>query len=78
MYLFERQSEKRDTENFPYTGSLPEWLQKPELGQAEGRSQELHVGLIHEWKGPKHLAHLLLLSQAPYRGSWIRRVAART
>lgn len=36
--------------------------QQPDLGQAEARSPEPHLGLLSEWQWPRYLGHLLLLS----------------
>lgn len=34
------------------SGSLPRWLQCPELNRCEGRSKELLLGLLHECRSP--------------------------
>lgn len=37
----------------PSTSSLPRLQRQPDLCQAEARSQELHVSLLHGWQEPK-------------------------
>lgn len=41
----------------------PNWLQQPDLDQDKVRSQKLHVGLSHVWRGSKGLDKPLLLSK---------------
>lgn len=56
--------EERERErHLSSTDLLPRLLQWPVLGQAEGRSQALSLGLPCGWQGPKQLDYLLLLSQ---------------
>lgn len=37
---------------------------EPGLSQDKARTQELHLGLLHEWQGSRHLDDPLLFSQA--------------
>lgn len=45
------------------------WLKRPELNQAVARSLEGRMGFPHVSQGPKHLDHLLQLSQVHYQGT---------
>ena len=61
IYLFERQSyreaeaererERERERGLPLTGSLPSWLQLPELRLSEARSQKLPPGLPRGFRG---------------------------
>lgn len=65
-YLKHRETKKdREPDLSSAVDSLPKWLQC----WAEARRQELHLGLPHEWQGPKGLGCPLLLFQVQQQGA---------
>ena len=67
-YLFTFQNYTyREGEIFlPSIGLHLQWLQWPQLSQAEARSQEFHLNVSHVWQGSKYSGHLPLL----FPGHW--------
>lgn len=66
IYLKEWQRKRQ--RDCPFTGLLPEQPQEQELSQAEVRSPEFHLGLLHGSQGLKYLGHHPFLSQAHQQG----------
>lgn len=60
IYLLQRQRDKyTNNKVLPTAGSLTKCLQRPELGQVEAKSPELHLHLPCGRQGPTHHSHHL-------------------